>query len=68
MRESKWIEAGSEAWRASSRAPLAFPGVNDGPGIHAEDGESADWDEIQFVGLIEREGLLRTETLDSDWE
>jgi len=68
MRVSKWMEAGSDTWRASSRAPLAFPGANDGPGIQAEDGESADWDEVQFVGLIERDGFLRTEALDADWE
>lgn len=67
MRESKWIETGSEAWRGSSRAPLAFPGLNDGAGIQGEDAES-DWDEIQFVGLIERDGFLRTETLEADWE
>jgi len=67
MRQSMWMEAGSEAWRASCRSPLAFRGVNDGPDGQGDDGES-DWDEVQFVGLIERDGFLRTEALEADWE
>lgn len=67
MRESNWTTAGSEGWQAPPRAPLAFPGVTDEPGIEAEDSGS-DWDRVRLLGQIERDGFIRTETLDGDWE
>lgn len=67
MSEMKSTTAGSEAWHASPRVPLAFPGVNDGPGAEPDD-PGSDWDRIRLIGLIERDGFIRTETLDGDWE
>ena len=61
------IRSGSDGKYAWRRAPLAFPGVNEGPGVEAEDAGS-DRDEIQLLELIERDGIIRTETLDGDWE
>lgn len=51
----------------SQPAPLSFPGQGEGPGLDADEADS-DWDEIEMVGVIEREGLLRTESLAGDWE
>ena len=63
MRESNWTTSEAEGRHAS----LAFSATNDRAGIEAEDSGS-DWDEARFVGLIERDGFIRTETLAGDWE
>ena len=67
MRNSNRMAAGPDARRESPRATLAFSGAGEGLAFQADDGES-DWDEIQFLGRIERDGMLRMETADFHWD
>jgi hypothetical protein len=65
MRQARFTT--SREPNAAHPASLYFSGQGEGPGLEAGEDES-DWDELEVVELIEREGFIRTESLAGDWE